>query len=129
MCVFTTVCDGGFKVLQQLRDLHGELAVEQISEDVLHAGIFKQVLRRERGGRLSPGGRNVKAAWPCAVKSYLLQTQAQVEQAVWGVALSVGALHLTDEATEAEAQFGRGALEHVLLQDHGPSWDQNKHNG
>lgn len=50
--------------------------------------------------------------------SCLLDAEAEVEQAVGGVGLSVGSFHLIDEATEAVAQLSSGALENILLQLH-----------
>ena len=46
----------------------------------------------------------------------LLDAQAEVEQAVWQVGLSVGSLHLDSEAAETVAQLCGGAAQDVLLQ-------------
>lgn len=40
--------DCGLPVLQHLGDLHGELAVEEVCEDVLYPAVLKQVLHKER---------------------------------------------------------------------------------
>lgn len=55
-------------------------------------------------------------------KSCLLDAEAEVEQAVGGVWLSVGSFHLIDEATETIAQFSSGALKNILLQLHETSF-------
>lgn len=47
--------------------------------------------------------------------SCLLDAEAEVEQAVGGVGLSIGPFQLPDEATEAVAQLSCGALKNVLL--------------
>ena len=56
----TAACYRGLEVLQQFGDLHGELVVEHVREDVLHAAVLKQVLREKdssvrRGGGVGGG--------------------------------------------------------------------------
>ena len=48
--------------------------------------------------------------------SHLLDAEAEVEQAVWLVGLSVGPLQLHGEAAQAVAQLGGGAAQDVLPQ-------------
>lgn len=45
----------------------------------------------------------------------LLDAEAEVEQAVRGVRLSVRSFHLSDEAAEAVAQLSCGAFKDILL--------------
>lgn len=52
---------------------------------------------------------------PVWEKSNLLDAEAEVEEAVGGVRLSVGSFQLSDEATEAVAQLSSGALKNILL--------------
>ncbi len=56
--------------------------------------------------------------------SRLLNAEAEVEQAIWGVRLSVGSFHLSDETTESITQLSSGAPKNILLQLHGTSWSQ-----
>lgn len=78
----TTGCDWGFETSQHVGEFSGELVVEAIHEYVFHTTIVKQVL---------------------------LDAEAEVEQAVGGVRLSVWSLHFSDEAAEAIAQLSCGA--------------------
>lgn len=55
----------------------------------------------------------------------LLNAEAEVEEAVGGVRLSIGSFHLTDERTKTVAQLSRGAAENILLQLYGASWNQD----
>lgn len=50
------------------------------------------------------------------VRPYVLDGEAEVEQATGGVSLPIGPCHLTDEVTEAAIQLGCRAVEDVLLQ-------------
>lgn len=48
-------------------------------------------------------------------RSHLLNAEAEVEQAVGGVRLSIRPFHLSDEAREAAVQFRCGAVKNILL--------------
>ena len=65
----------------------------------------------------------VSAEWSF---SCLLDAEAEVEDAVRWVLLSVWSFHLRDEAAESVAQLGGGASEEILLQLDGPSWDRHE---
>lgn len=56
-----------------------------------------------------------------AAASYLLDPQAQVEDAVGAVGLAVGTSHLLDEPRQCEGELSRVALEDVFFDGHW--WD------
>lgn len=71
------------------------------------------MLQKYRQGKNAPEKMCVLRVQRCS--SCLLYAEAEVEQAVGGVRLSIGSLHLGNETNEAFTQLRRGAPKNVLV--------------